>query len=244
MSIASKIIDRVLQLHHVTATEVEQLRPRIRRVRLGGPEIAALDIKPGQHIRVKVQAQNSMSRDMLRTYTVAEINSAAQWLELWIYQPDDQSTPGMDWSRRVAPGDPVDFLGPLGRFLAQPDAPYHLVVGEETAQVAFASILAAVPRSAAVRGVIEVATIDERLDIPRSEELDWAYRGANSAAGSTSLLEAVHRLELPDDPGIAYIAGEAKTVAAVRTHLVNDRGWPRRSVLTKPFWTPGRKGLD
>jgi hypothetical protein len=26
--------------------------------------------------------------------------------------------------------------------------------------------------------------------------------------------------------------------------LVRERGWPRRSVLTKPFWTPGKRGMD
>ncbi|WP_245668028.1 SIP domain-containing protein [Actinomadura macra] len=38
--------------------------------------------------------------------------------------------------------------------------------------------------------------------------------------------------------------GEARTVQAVRAHLVGDRGWPRRSVLVKPFWTPGKRGLE
>ncbi|MEU8661955.1 SIP domain-containing protein, partial [Actinoplanes philippinensis] len=46
------------------------------------------------------------------------------------------------------------------------------------------------------------------------------------------------------EPGRAYLAGEARTIQMVRRHLVEDRHWPRRSVLTKPFWTPGRKGMD
>ncbi|MEO3828389.1 SIP domain-containing protein [Actinomadura sp. B10D3] len=39
-------------------------------------------------------------------------------------------------------------------------------------------------------------------------------------------------------------AGEARTVQAVRAHLVRERGWPRRSVLVKPFWTPGKRGME
>ncbi|WP_281259398.1 SIP domain-containing protein [Actinomadura meyerae] len=46
-------------------------------------------------------------------------------------------------------------------------------------------------------------------------------------------------LRRPAEPGIAYVAGEARTVQAVRAHLVRNRGRPRRSVLVKPFWTPG-----
>jgi NADPH-dependent ferric siderophore reductase len=40
------------------------------------------------------------------------------------------------------------------------------------------------------------------------------------------------------------VAGEARTVQAVAQHLVRDRGWPRRAIRTKPFWTPGKTGLD
>ncbi|WP_198029080.1 siderophore-interacting protein [Actinoplanes sp. N902-109] len=128
--------------------------------------------------------------------------------------------------------------------MIQPDAPYHLVVGEETAQVAFAAILGAAKPDAGVHGVVEVSTPDERLAFPRADELTWTYRGAAPAAESAGLLEAVRALPLPPTPGVAYLAGEAKTIAAIRTHLVAERRWPRRSVLTKPFWTPSRKGLD
>ncbi|GAA0982124.1 hypothetical protein GCM10009555_051480 [Acrocarpospora macrocephala] len=44
--------------------------------------------------------------------------------------------------------------------------------------------------------------------------------------------------------GVAYVAGEAKTVQRVREHLVRERGWSRRAVLTKPFWTPGKIGME
>jgi len=41
----------------------------------------------------------------------------------------------------------------------------------------------------------------------------------------------------------------ANTARSVRAsgrgrHLVAERGWPRRAVVVKPFWAPGRRGLD
>ena len=33
-------------------------------------------------------------------------------------------------------------------------------------------------------------------------------------------------------------------IQAVRRHLVEDCGWPRRNVVTHPFWTFGRRGMD
>jgi NADPH-dependent ferric siderophore reductase len=43
---------------------------------------------------------------------------------------------------------------------------------------------------------------------------------------------------------VAYLAGEARTIQAVSQHLVRERGWPRRSIRAKPFWAPGKAGLD
>ncbi|MEV1076992.1 SIP domain-containing protein [Streptomyces sp. NPDC050211] len=61
--------------------------------------------------------------------------------------------------------------------------------------------------------------------------------------GGTSLPDGVPRLA-PEPGGVAYVAGEARTVQAVRQLLVQELGWDQRSVLTKPFWAPGKKGLE
>ena len=46
---------------------------------------------------------------------------------------------------------------------------------------------------------------------------------------------------LPDDAPV-HCAIEADDQVA--PHLVHDRGWPRRSAIVKPFWTPGKRGMD
>jgi hypothetical protein len=50
-------------------------------------------------------------------------------------------------------------------------------------------------------------------------------------------------LSLPDwTPGQQVRGHPGRT--ALRTLLISDRGWPRRSIITKPFWTPGKTGLE
>ncbi|WP_433085608.1 siderophore-interacting protein [Dactylosporangium sp. CA-052675] len=114
-------------------------------------------------------------------------------------------------------------------------APYHLFVGEETASVAFGPMLRALPAAerAASRVVVEAEPPDR---LPLDGNVTWVSRDG--------LVDAVRRLDLPQEPGQAYVAGEARAVQAVKQHPVRDRGWPRRSVLTKPFWTPGRRGME
>jgi NADPH-dependent ferric siderophore reductase len=142
------------------------------------------------------------------------------------------------WARTVRPDQDVVFGKPESSLVTRP-APYPLFAGEETAAVAFGPMLRALGDAPAY-GVIEADTPADRLPV----DLTWRFRAGASAASSAALVAAVRELELPAEPGVAYVAGEAPTVQAVHSHLVRDRGWPRRSVITKPFWTPGKKGME
>jgi NADPH-dependent ferric siderophore reductase len=120
-------------------------------------------------------------------------------------------------------------------------AAHHLFVGEETAAVAFGPMLQALG-DVPYRAVLEVDAPASRLPLP--DEVSWHYRNGAPAAASASRLAAVRELDLPAEPGSAYLAGEARTVQALSQHLVRARGWPRRAIRTKPFWSPGKTGMD
>lgn len=241
--------ERILDLMFVRG-RIDEVRPapgRMRWVRVGG--VPGLDWTPGQQVRVHVAditaARTWVSgavRNALRTYSVWDYDAAAGVMELYVLDHDADG-PGARWARDARPGQEVVFGKPEGTFGLRPAA-YHLFAGEETASVPFGAMLRAAGRDEPVHGVIEVARPEDRLPLPRSEELTWRHRGDAPAAGSQTLVEAVRGLNLPPVPGIAYVAGEARTVQAVRAHLIRERGWPRRFVLVKPFWTPGKRGME
>lgn len=155
--------------------------------------------------------------------------------------------PGAEWARSARPGDEIMLLKPQGSFAISPAA-YHLFVGEETGHVSFGPMVRALPSEARVFARLEVDSLAERVELSEdgnsNRDLAWTYRGSRSVPAATTLVDAVRELELPEEPGIAYLAGEARTIQMLRRHLVEDRHRPRRSVVTKPFWAPGRKGLD
>ncbi|GAA4625840.1 hypothetical protein GCM10023196_031590 [Actinoallomurus vinaceus] len=219
-----------------TVEDVDQITRRMRRITVSA---SGLTWTPGQQIRVA--ADGLLTR---RTYSIWDYDGAS--LELRVLEHGEG--PGTRWARTVRPGDDVVFGGPEGTFVTRP-SPYHLFVGEETASVAFGPMVRALG-DAPVYGVIEVDTHQDRIEVGALENrlpldrLTWRYREGAPAASSATLVAAVRELDLPGEPGTAYVAGEARTVQAVRDHLVRDRGWPRRAVLTKPFWTPGKKGLE
>lgn len=238
---------RVLDLVFVRG-RVEEVRPaarRMRHVRISG--VPGLAWTPGQQVRVNVSdlfaARTWLRgmRDALRTYSVWDYDPDAGALELRVMDHDGDG-PGARWARTLRPGQEVAFTKPEGGFTLREDAPYHLFAGEETASVAFGAMLRALPEDARVYGAVEAEGPGDHLDLPGG--LVTVCRNGAPAASSETLLEAVRKLDLPDEPGVAYLAGEARTIQAIRAHLVTERGWQRRDVRTKPFWTPGRRGMD
>ncbi|MGW1727168.1 siderophore-interacting protein [Streptomyces sp. NPDC002306] len=213
-----------------TVTEAEPVTARMRRLRVEGDTLAGLDVRPGQQVRVLVGS--GLTR---RTYSVWRYDPSGA-VELCVLDHAGAG-PGARWGHDVEVGAQVRLGKPEGSFTLRPDAAHHVFVGEETASVAFGSMLAALPEGARVSGCVETRTAADRLPVAHAERLDWVVRG------ETSLPDAVRRLA-PGPGGVAYVAGEARTVQEVRRVLVREAGWDRRSVLTKPFWAPGKRGLE
>ena len=225
-----------------TVTETGPIAGRMRRIRIEGADIARLAYVPGQHVRVHVTDLRSprnwlRPQDLLRTYSVWQHDAG---IELCVLD-HDTGGPGARWARQVRTGQPVTFGRPEGSFVLR-DGGYHVFAGEETAAVAFGAMLRALPPETPAYGIIEADEPDDRL--PLARQLLWQYRHGRSAAASQTLLDGFTQLELPSEPGLAYLAGEARTIQLLRRHLVAERGWPRQNIRTKPFWTPGKRGLD
>jgi NADPH-dependent ferric siderophore reductase len=231
-----------------TVEEIEFVAERMRRIRVSGDSLRDLDWTPGQHVRVQVNDLLSPQTwirgflDTLRTYSI------------WSYDPRGAvdlcvldhpgAGPGVVWAREVRVGDRVMFTRPDGRLVLREDASFHLFVGDETAAVAFGAMLRTLPDSTRVAGAILAVSPDNRLAVPQSPGLTWVYRDLASPVDTDILVDTVRHLDLPGKPGMAYVAGQAKTCQAVRDHLVRERGWTRDTVRVKPFWAPGKRGLD
>jgi NADPH-dependent ferric siderophore reductase len=225
-----------------TVTQIDSIARRMLRIRIDGDGISDLACLPGQHVRVHVanmrEARSWLRpRDMLRSYSVWQHGNG---IELCVLDHDGDG-PGTEWVRQLRAGHRVTFGRPEGSFVLR-EGTYHVFAGEETAAVAFGAMLRALPPAVPVYGIIEVDEPEDRL--PLTRELTWQYRKGRPAAASQTLLEAFTQLQLPSEPGTAYLAGEARTIQMLRRHLVTERGWPRQAIRTKPFWTPGKRGLD
>lgn len=240
---------------------VQDLTPRLRRLTLGGPALAGLPAGlPAASIRVLLPRSGSDelprwegnefrwpdgSRPAIRTLTPRRVDTGSpEDAEVDVDVVLHGTGALSSWASAVSPGAPAAVSGTGRGYEVDPSAPWFLVAGDETALAAIAVLLEALPASATVQVVVEVADPSARLELPSHPGADvaWAVLPAGARPGA-ALFEAVQRADVPQE-GRVWIAGEAAGVQRIRKHLFDERGLPRSRAVIRGYWKVGRAASD
>lgn len=240
-------------------TRVEQLTPHMVRVVIGGAGLAGLTAGECTDHYIKVlfappgvsypepfdvaAIRETRPREewpVTRTYTVR------RWLpdvpELWVdfVVHGDEGLAG-PWAMRAKPGDPVRFMGPGGGYAPNPDADWHLLVGDESALPAIAVALEGMPAGATVKAFLEVEdpVEEQKLETQADAEIIWLHRAGRPVG--EALVEAVRAMEFPPGEVHAFVHGEATFVKDLRGLLRVERGLPMAQLSISGYW---RRGLN
>lgn len=175
----------------------------------------------------------------LRTYTLREVDRDAGEIVIDFVYHGDVGLAG-PWAASAEPGTELLVLGPGGAYAPDPDAGWHLLVGDESALPAIAAALAEIPAGAPVHAVVEVsdAAEEQKLSTPGELRLRWVHR---ESSGDGALVEAVRALDFPEGRVHAFVHGEAGAVKELRRHLVDERGLSTEQLSISGYW---RRGLD
>ncbi|GAA4220562.1 siderophore-interacting protein [Streptosporangium album] len=237
---------------------MEQLTPHMIRVVLGGDGLAGFGAgeftdhyvkllfpPPGVSYPVPFDLE-AIKRDLphdqwptTRTYTVRAWDPEAGELTLDFVYHGDNGLAG-PWAARVRPGDEIHFFGPGGAYTPDPQAGWHLLVGDESALPAIAASLERLPAGVRAHVFLEVAGPQEEqpLDSPGDAEIVWLHRG--EAPVGEVLVAAVRELDFPEGPLHAFVHGEAGFVKELRRHLRTERGIPLSQLSISGYWRLGR----
>jgi NADPH-dependent ferric siderophore reductase len=232
---------------------VEQITPRVRQIRLAGPDLADFSYQPGQDLAIIVDTSNS--RIIRRRYTIRRFDRAARTLDLNVVAHVDG--PGARWARGLRAGDEIEAVGPRGKIFLATQVDWHVFVGDDVAVPAISAMVEGIPADAAptgaaprpVRAVVlaEVEGSGERLPIAAAPHVDvewhWLHRDGRPAGDASALTDALARLALPAGPGYTYVAGETAVVARLRT-LLTERGVAPESMSAKAYWGRGKSNAS
>lgn len=250
--------------HVFEVVRTERLTPHLMRVVLGGPafgafvaeadpaKLAATDTyvkllmaKPGLGLRPPYDLDALRAElapedvPVRRTYTIRELDTAAQTLTIDFVVHGDEGIAG-PWAASAQPGDLLALSGPGGMYSPSADAAVeHLLIGDESALPAVAAALEGMPGNARGLALIEVGGGDDRLELvhPMGVEVRWLHR-EGAVAGET-LVDAVQSLPKPAGVVRVFAHGERTAMKGVRAVL---QGWglTRDDFSLSAYWALGR----
>jgi NADPH-dependent ferric siderophore reductase len=211
------------------------LSPGMQRLVLTAPELAGLQYQPGQDMMLMVGVDGD--RPVRRRYTIRALDRERRLLTIDVVRHSDG--PGERWVAAARPGDKIEGIGPRGKIFLNPDADWHLFIGDDSALPAYLAMAGAVPAGARALVILEVPGPDAEQDAPAGAEVAWLHRDGRPAGDPAALVEAAAAVTLPPGRGHAYLAGEATVVLRLREALA-ARGLAPEQISPKAYWGRGR----
>lgn len=257
-------------LHTFEVIRTEQITPHMTRVVLGGPGFDTftpsdftdsyvkivffgadvdVDALPKPLTNASFETLPSDQRPTVRTYTVRHADTERREIAIDFVVHGEHGVAG-PWAASAQPGQTIHLMGPSGAYAPDPEADWHLLVGDEAALPAISVALEALPPNAVGKAFIEVSGPDDEIELsaPAGVEVHWILRGGRAdlvgedrAGDFSPLVEAVKTsLWLPGQVQV-FIHGEAQAVMHnLRSYIRKDREVGAKWASISGYWRRGR----
>ena len=219
----------------LTVVEAADLGPRMRRITLTSSTLKDFTWQAGQDVMLVLGQAGD--RALSRRYTIRSHRPQEATLELNIVAHGVDGI-GAHWAANARPGDRVNGVGPRGKIYLDPDAEWHLFLGDETAGPATLAMMEALSAQTPAFAFLEVTDRNDQLP-SASKAFTWLHRDSTPALQSTLLRQALESFDLPNGRGHVYINGEVQLVSDLkRTALA--KGLEPEQVAFKAYWGRGK----
>lgn len=222
-------------MKHAHVSAVESVAGCFRLITLESPEFRGVHWAVGQKLQIAMG-----SAFVSRTFTPIEWDAREGRTRILGYAHG--SGPGSAWICSIKPGDECDVFGPRASLDLSSTAGMFVLLGDETSIGLAYALGRQVPRSR-VQCLIEANVLADTLDVLARLDLDGVdlfERMANDA----HLADVESRLLTLVAGGASFIlTGKAPTIQRLRGAL-KSLGVSSAQLMTKPYWAPGKTGLD
>src|SRR3954447_19452154 len=157
----------------------------MRRISVRSDALLGVAIRPAQDVELLLREPSG--RRVKRRYTIRHARPERGELDLDVLLHGDG--PGARWGETAQPGDTVEFQGPRGKLELRP-APWHLLVGDESAVPAISAIADALPAGEEAVAFVEVQDAADELPV-EGADVRWVHRGATAPGGPELLTAAL-----------------------------------------------------
>jgi len=251
-TVDTQTIHRVM--HEIKRRRLEVLRvvdltPRMRRITLGGQELAGfVSLGTDDHVKL-LFPQNAAETAALETLVLGAGKTDQPMPAMRDYTPrryDLDSLeldidfvlhgdgPASTWAEQAEPGQFLHIGGPRGSMIVPDIFDSYLLIGDETALPAIARRLEGLAANRRALVIIEVANGAEqqRLESAAQVNVIWVLRDG----GKNNLLTTVKQLQVPSGDLYAWIATETKVSRQIRRVLLDEHGLDDQFVKAVGYW--------
>lgn len=230
----SRVLIRML-MRQARVLEAETVAEGFRLMSLESPEFKGLHWEPGQKLQIAMG-----SAFVARTFTPIDWDAATGRTRILGYAHG--TGPGSAWIRDTGSGDECDVFGPRASLEVGRATAMRIVFGDETS-IGLACALGRHAPDTPQRCLLEVNAVATARKVLTRLNLDGAElfeRAENDAH-----LEDIERLlpALAATGSTFVLTGKAPSIQRLRRAL-KTLGVPASRLMTKPYWAPGRTGLD
>ncbi|KEX91796.1 FAD-binding protein [Pseudomonas putida] len=250
--VPSQTIHRVM--HEIKRRRLEVLRvvdltPRMRRITLGGPELAGfVSLGTDDHVKL-LFPQNAEQQAALETLVLGAGKDNGPMPAMRDYTPRryDLDTleldidfvlhgdgPASTWAAQAQPGQFLHIGGPRGSMIVPDIFDSYLLIGDETALPAIARRLEGLAANRKALVVIEVENGKEQQVLQSAAEVNviWVLR----EGGKDHLLSTVRQIQVPAGSLYAWVATESKVSRQIRRVLLDKHGLNEQFVKAVGYW--------
>ncbi|MFJ2363149.1 siderophore-interacting protein [Pseudomonas sp. NPDC087697] len=242
-------VSHELKRRRLEVLRVVDLTPRMRRITLGGPELAGfVSLGTDDHVKLFFP-QNATEHAALETLVLGAGKDNGPLPAMRDYTPRryDLDTleldidfvlhgdgPAATWAAQATPGQYLHIGGPRGSMVVPDIFDSYLLIGDETALPAIARRLEGLTDNRRALVVVEIENGAEQqiLESPAEVKVIWVLR----ESGKNHLLTTVQQLQMPSGELYAWIATESKVSRQIRRVLLDEKGLNQDQVKAVGYW--------
>jgi NADPH-dependent ferric siderophore reductase len=257
----TEIIDPTQTIHRVMheikrrrlqVLRVVDLTPRMRRITLGGPELAGfVSLGTDDHVKllfpqnaeqaaalenlVLGAGKNDWAMPPMRDYTPRRYDLEKRELDIDFVLHGDG--PASTWAEQARPGQFLHIGGPRGSMIVPDIFDSYLLIGDETALPAIARRLEGLAANRRALVIVEVENGKEQQALESAAQVNviWVLR----EGGKDHLLTTVRQVKVPTGSLYAWVATESKVSRQIRRVLLDEHGLDDQFVKAVGYWRMG-----
>ena len=205
------------------------LSPRMRRFVFKSEDLKDFTSpSPDDHVKLffpDAPRASESDKPTMRDFTPQSFDNATGRLTIDFALHD--SGPASDWARTAKVGDRLEVGGPRGSSVIPDDFDWWVMIGDETAAPSILRRLDELgPATKAFAWlIVDDAAEEAAYSAPPGRSLRWVHR-RQGAEDAVVVLSALDGFTPPAGDGFIWVAAEAATARALRSHLLPGLGPP------------------